>query len=209
MPTGYATDNVDFDDQFDPDVMGDGPTAPGYAVGGVPLRYAAVAYGTRGPDTGYSADGVGDLANLWAKKGSAVYASSTLGLPDLIYANQTGTTSPQTATAAFTMYRDGSTTTFPAGPPSAWFAGSNPTVGDGYDVEFSVISGIGSGTINGDPLDTRLRLNTSRALSLSVQQVTSGARSASRQIRIRLYRRSDNALLVTRSTTLEAEADIS
>lgn len=209
MPTGYATDNVDFDDQFDPDVMGDGPTAPGYAVGGVPLRYAAIVYGTRGPDTGYSADGVGDLANLWAKKGTAVYVSSSLGLPDLIYANQTGSSPPQTATVSFSLLRNGSTTTFPDSGPAAWFPGSNPTVGDGYDVEFSVISGNASGTLSGSILDTRLQLNVARGLTLSVTRNTSGAVTATRQIRIRVYRRSDNALVVTRVINLEAEADIS
>lgn len=209
MPTDYATVGVDFDDQFDPDVMGDGPAAPGYAVGDVPLRYAAIAYGIRGPDTGYSADGVGDLANLWAKKGTAVYVSSSLGLPDLIEDYQVGSSPPQTATVSFSLFRDGSTTASPSGGPGAWFAGSNPTVGDGYDVEFSVISGNASGTLSGSILDTRLQLNTARGLTLSYTRTTSGALRARRQIRIRVYRRSDNALVVTRFINLEAEADIS
>lgn len=70
---GYNTNNVNFDDQFDPDVQGDGPTASNYKVAGVPAKYADIKHGTKGPDCGYKEAGV-DLSNKWAKKGSAVYA---------------------------------------------------------------------------------------------------------------------------------------
>lgn len=63
---------IAFADLFDPDVMGDGPTAPGYMVNGVPLRFAALKYGTKRADVGYAENGI-DVSNKWAAKGTAVY----------------------------------------------------------------------------------------------------------------------------------------
>ena len=75
MATGQRVNNVPFEDLFDPDVTGDGPAAPGYRDSlGRPLRFAHIQYGSRGPDTGRRAPGVGDLAALWAAKGTARYA---------------------------------------------------------------------------------------------------------------------------------------
>jgi hypothetical protein len=76
MPTGYLdAAGVDFDDRFDPDVIGDGPQAPFLLkLDGTPMRYAALAYGVKGPDVGYqNAAGV-DVSNMWAAKGTAVYS---------------------------------------------------------------------------------------------------------------------------------------
>lgn len=71
--SGYKSNNLDFDNQFDPDVVGDGPTAPQYKVNGVALKYANIKYGTKGPNCGYAENGV-DLSNKWAAKGTASYA---------------------------------------------------------------------------------------------------------------------------------------
>lgn len=73
MPSGYRSGGVDFDELFDPDVMGNGPTAPGYRANGQALRYAHIQYGSKGPDVGRREGGV-DISNKWARKGSAVYA---------------------------------------------------------------------------------------------------------------------------------------
>ncbi len=72
MPTEFASDNVDFDDLFDPDIVGNGPQATWLENNGVPLRYAALSYGTKRADVGYDDAGV-DVSNLWAAKGTAVY----------------------------------------------------------------------------------------------------------------------------------------
>lgn len=78
MGTNYKTAGVDFDSQFDPDVVGDGPAAPKYTVDGTPLKYADISYGTKGPDCGYSDSG-GDLSLKWAAKGTASYALPIAG----------------------------------------------------------------------------------------------------------------------------------
>ena len=77
MAKGYASASVDFDALFDPDVMGDGPPATGYASNGVALRYAALKYGTKRADVGFRTNGV-DVANLWAAKGTAAYSIAGL-----------------------------------------------------------------------------------------------------------------------------------
>lgn len=64
---------INFDDLFDPDVVGDGPTAPGYKRAGVPLRYADIKYGSKRANVGYAENEV-DLSNKWAAKGTARYA---------------------------------------------------------------------------------------------------------------------------------------
>lgn len=72
MASGYRINGYDFDDLFDPDVMGDGPTASGYRRSGQPLRYAHIQYGQKRGDVGYRSGGV-DVSNLWAAKGTATY----------------------------------------------------------------------------------------------------------------------------------------
>lgn len=63
---------VAFTDLFDPDIVGDGPSAPGYMVAGVPLKFADIKYGSKRADVGYAESGV-DLSNKWAGKGTASY----------------------------------------------------------------------------------------------------------------------------------------
>lgn len=65
----------DFDDLFDPDVIGDGYTATFLRrADGTPLRYASASYGSVRADVGArDATGV-DVARRWAAKGTAVYA---------------------------------------------------------------------------------------------------------------------------------------
>lgn len=77
MAKGYASAGVDFDELFDPDVMGDGPAAAGISSNGTPLRYAALQYGTKRADVGYRVNGA-DVSNLWAAKGTAAYTISGL-----------------------------------------------------------------------------------------------------------------------------------
>lgn len=72
MASGHRYGQVDFDDLFDPDIIGDGPVANGYAAKNVGVRYAHVRYGTRRADVGYRIGGQ-DVASLWAAKGTATY----------------------------------------------------------------------------------------------------------------------------------------
>jgi hypothetical protein len=73
----FWANGVNFDDLFDPDVIGDGPTMSLWN-NGPPLRYAALKYGQQRADVGFSQSGV-DAAHLWAAKGTAVYALAVDG----------------------------------------------------------------------------------------------------------------------------------
>jgi hypothetical protein len=73
MAYPYNNRNIPLTDLFDPDVMGDGPTAPNLKVAGVPLRFAHIKYGSKRANVGYTEKGV-DVSNKWAAKGTARYA---------------------------------------------------------------------------------------------------------------------------------------
>lgn len=76
MTSGYRNSaGTDTDNLFDPDVVGDGPSATGYKKSdGTLLKYAAAKYGTVGPNTGYRLSNGVDIATLWAVKGTAKYS---------------------------------------------------------------------------------------------------------------------------------------
>ncbi|RPE74628.1 hypothetical protein [Vulcaniibacterium tengchongense] len=107
MAKGYRSGGVDFDDLFDPDVIGDGPAVPNLRSGGAPLRYAALKYGQKRADVGYRQDGV-DVSSLWAAKGTAVYKLSFDGI-SVSASNQAKTNSggTTTATALLWMHANG------------------------------------------------------------------------------------------------------
>ncbi len=79
MASGIKSREVDFDDLFDPDIIGDGPVANGLKRGGTALHYANIIYGTRRADVGIKHAGT-DVAALWAAKGTAVYVDLS-GIP--------------------------------------------------------------------------------------------------------------------------------
>lgn len=91
MAKDYRSAGLDFDDQFDPDIVGDGPTAPQYKVNGTPLKYADIKYGSKGPNCGYAENNV-DLSNKWAAKGTARYALPIDG--ESFIAHSSGLNSP-------------------------------------------------------------------------------------------------------------------
>lgn len=99
MAKGIQIDGADFDDLFDPDVVGDGPSAPALTVDGVALKYAALAYGTKLADIGIHQDHV-DVTNLWAAKGTAVYALPFHGKG---YARSAAASSGQTGTISASL----------------------------------------------------------------------------------------------------------
>ena len=75
MASNYKNSSgVDFDSLFDPDVQGDGPTAATFKLpNGSLLKYANIAYGSKGPDVGYKLSNGVDVSNLWAAAGTAQY----------------------------------------------------------------------------------------------------------------------------------------
>lgn len=85
MPSPYKAGGVNFDDLFDPDVVGDGSTAPPFKSGGMPIKYAAIQHGAKRANVGFRIDGV-DVSNLWAAKGSATHSlpfdGQSFNMPD-------------------------------------------------------------------------------------------------------------------------------
>lgn len=112
MASGHRVNNVDFDDLFDPDITGDGPVALGYGRqdNGQRLRYAHIQYGSKGPDVGRRQGGV-DISNLWARKGSAVYALGFNGKSYAAFSQApTNATPPPTASLQLAINSDGTWT---------------------------------------------------------------------------------------------------
>lgn len=206
MTTNYARAAVDFVRLFDPDVIGDGPPAVGYAVGGVPMRFAHIQYGSKGPDVGYAIEGIGDISNLWAAAGTASYINQS-ALPDLISDVQVGQTGPVTSNAFFDLHRNGTCTFFPLGS-SNWKIPTAATAGDDYDVQFTQAGGNMLGSLSGT-LAIWMRLNTSRGVWLQFEKNGVGSQTARRIILVQLRRRSDGVIVYSSTVTLEAESDIS
>lgn len=211
MTVGFRNSaGVDFDLLFDPYITGTAPAATGFTdAGGVDLagRYAPIVFGTKGPDVGFRNSAGVDLSNLWAAAGTARYVSSAY-LPEEIYAYANSTSGPLTVTTSLQLNRDGSVTTSPAGVAAPWYSAPGGTPGDDYDVRYSVLGGAG-GTLSGSALNTRLQLNVSRPLVLSLTKTTSGTGYASRNVQVEIIRRSDNVVVSVDSTVLRCEADIS
>lgn len=205
MTVGYKSVGVDFDDLFDPDIIGDGPSAAGYSVAGVALRYAALSYGSKRANVGYSIAGV-DVSNRWAAKGTAAYAVEGLDGKKLA-ASDGAITNQSTVMASGTVkiLNDGTWTvstatsqgagTVPLPNNGTWLP-AGATVSD-YEVEFSVTSS-GSGdrqVSNGAPAYSSA--STSRTASLTLPSISannSTARNAFGTVTIRLRRISTGAV---------------
>jgi hypothetical protein len=94
------------EDVYDPDMVGDGPTASIAGIGyknaaGVLLKFAKLSYGTAAANHGYRLADGRDFSALWAKKGTAVY---TLGFNGGSYASSRVRS---TASLALNMKSDG------------------------------------------------------------------------------------------------------
>ena len=204
--TTYNSQSVAWDDLFDFDIIGDGPQAVGYAANSVPMKYAALAYGTKRADIGYAINGV-DVSNLWAMKGSATYVSST-AVPSSLTIYQNSTTGPVTATVAFAYGRNGTTSYFDSGSgANVWNTPTGSTVGDAFDIRFTQVAGNTSGTLTAT-LNTWLQINATRSVTLAVTKTGAGSVTARRTIQVEIRRRSDGIVLATQTVYMEAEADI-
>lgn len=196
---------------FDPDIMGDGPTAPGFRGSGVPLKFASIAYGSKGPDVNKRSGGV-DISNKWAAAGTAVYVNLNT-FPDLIEDVQVGSSAPVTSSASFTFLRNGTFTWSPGGGGN-WGPLAIDT-GDAYDLRITKLTGSNSaGDMSGvlaDPLSgpVQVQLNTSASILLENKRNSVGANRARRILFIELVRRSDSVVVDSITTNLEAESEIS
>lgn len=210
MPTGYKSGGIDFDDLFDPYVTGTPPAATGYRVAGVDLagRYAPLVYGTQRADVGYRIAGGADVATLWAAKGTATYVDPNCGLPALIEAQANGTSGPLTATGAFNLLRNGTTSWSPPSSSSAWYPTGGATIGDLYEVRFTQTATNSIGTLTAT-LGTWLSLSATRSVSLAVTRTVVGETRAERTILVEIRRVGDVSVSASRSVDMVSIADIS
>ncbi|MEI2454579.1 hypothetical protein [Lysobacter firmicutimachus] len=189
--TGHRSGGVSFDDLFDPDLNGDGPTA-GFLrrIDGTPLRYAHIQYGAQRADVNRRSGGV-DVARLWAAKGTASYVSDG-GWGGRLVASDVGYPSAK-ATASFSFRSDGSTfwqSETGGGSGTGTWARSRP--GD-YDILFSLIYADSGGYLN-VTLDQWLPLTELRFVSLTVSASNGRQASANRTVRAQIRRRQDGRI---------------
>ena len=207
----HRHNGVPLHELFDPDIVGDGPAAPGFREGGVPLKFASITYGTKGPDVKKRSGGA-DISNLWAAAGTAVYVNLDT-FDELIESIQEGSSAPVTAYAGFTFNRNGTFTTT-MGSSGSWGPSAVDT-GDAYDLRITKLAGSNSiGTMTGMLADpsagpVQMQLSASRTILLEHVKLTSGSTRARRILFIELVRRSDSAVMDSITTNVEAEATIS
>lgn len=103
----FQQGGVNFDQLFDPDVMGNGPSVANMRAGGEPLRYAVIQYGSKRADVGYRVGG-SDVSNLWAAAGTAQYDLPFQGAQYSTFNQaQTGQGGLITSVVSFTVGPDG------------------------------------------------------------------------------------------------------
>ncbi|KRA15357.1 hypothetical protein [Lysobacter sp. Root604] len=217
MPSGFASIvggvEKDFEDLFDPDIAGDGPAALWLENGGVALKFAAIAYGTKGPDVGYDDGGV-DVSNLWAAKGTATYVIAGLQGKAMFSSDGPFTNQPSvTATVTLTLLTNGTWTASggnsfgnvaqPAPTSGTWLT-QGGSAGD-YDVRFDVVdSGNASRqVINGAPDWTSLANTIAVSLLLpSAPANNANEREANANLRVRVRRRSSGQVVSDTTLTM-------
>lgn len=188
MGSGQRSGGVDFDELFDLDVIGDGPTA-GFLrrLDGKPLRYAHIQYGTQRADVNRRTNGV-DWARMWAAKGTASYVSDG-GWGGRLMASDVRAGTAR-ANASFAFQPDGATrwsSETGGGTGTGVWARSRP--GD-YDILFTLIYADAGGYLN-VTLDQWLPLTELRLVSLTVSASRGRQATASRTVRAQIRRRQD------------------
>ncbi|MGN6655721.1 MAG: hypothetical protein ACTHJ9_10320 [Rhodanobacter sp.] len=215
MTSGVKSNNVDLDDLFDPDIVGDGPASAGVKSGGVPLKYAAIKYGTKRANVGILNAG-SDVSNLWAAKGTASYAlpinGQTFARKGQALTGQEGTI---TGTVQFTARADGTyavTTSASPGSPSTPASGTWQTQGGAasdYQVQFTLSAGSTSGTgstANTAPAYTSLATAQSASVTCTCPANDSGTYTWTYGLRIRIRRVSTGAVISDTTITMSASA---
>ena len=207
MPTGYRKGGVDFEDLFAPDIIGDGPICEKVKKGGVPLKFANIIHGSKGPDVGIREGGV-DISNKWAAAGTVSYLDPD-ALPSLMEDLASAPSGPVTATVAFYFNRNGSMTLDPTTyGPRDWRSPNVPDFGDDYEIRFTQTATNGSGTLTG-PLGSWLQINAARGLNLSITRSIAGSVTASRTVLVEIRAIGGSTILYSHSITMDPTADIS
>lgn len=215
MASGVKSAGVDLDDLFDPDVVGDGPSAPGVKSGGVPLKYAALKYGIKRANVGIANAGV-DASNLWAAKGTASYALPINGQhfsgSGQALSGQEGTI---TATAQFGANADGTYSVIGSGTnggSSVLASGSWRTQGGAssdYQIQFTLSAGSTSGTGstgNTAPAYTSLASGQAASVTCTCPANAPSTYTWTYGLRIRIRRVSTGVVISDTTITLSATA---
>lgn len=205
MPVGYRNAaGVDFDDLFDPDVQGDGPTASFLrTASGVPLRYADISYGSKGPNVGYRTSAGVDVSNLWAAKGTATYVTDG-GVPNLVSGAASLTVDEGGSAQAFVTFRTNRTAAWGgtgSGSSGTWLTAGNAA---DFDVRWDVVqppTGQFSGTTG-----QWLPINSDRQVQVQVS-VGPGPNDASSFVglRLRIRHRASGTVYVDKNVSLQAD----
>ncbi|MBT2767610.1 hypothetical protein J7J08_08155 [Stenotrophomonas sp. ISL-67] len=205
MAKGIRVNGVDTDDLFDGDVIGDGPTAPALTVNGVPLKYAALAYGAKRADIGLRQNNV-DVTNLWAAKGTASYSLPINGKSYSAH-NQSRSNSTGSAVATVTFLLDSTGSYRVLGTSTGGGNNANSLLAEGswlpagaaagdYTVQFAAAN-VGAASIsNGAPGYVSCATSRTIAASISVPAASLENQSAEVTLVIRL-RRSNGAVSTT------------
>lgn len=214
MASGVKSNGVDFDDLFDPDIMGDGPSAPGIQSRGVALRYAALKYGSKRANVGVANASI-DVSNLWAAKGSVAYSIAGLQGKHL-YVLDGGLTnqSAVSATASITISANGQWSAYggntdgavaqPAPTSGTWLV-SGGAASD-YQVLIDITSTGSADRVATTSAATWSALTQSRSASLELPPISGNnglVRDANASVRIRIRRASTGAVVSDTSATIQ------
>ena len=203
---------VAFADLFDPDIVGDGPTAPGYMVSGVPLKFAAIKYGSKRADVGYAEAGV-DVSNKWAAKGTAQYSHV---IPDPGYApvianyplsggsgsSFVSVTLAINADGNWSLSRSDSAGDHPNVATGAWFDPTGAGSGTPYQVQFDFTATQDDGATIVNSASAWIALSSARTWGASITALNNSAgKSLAGTLRIRIRRASDSVVLSDQSVS--------
>lgn len=219
MATGIRSGGVDFDDLFDPDTVGDGPVAAWLESGGVALKYARLAYGSKRADVGYRSSAGVDVSNLWAAKGTASYVIAGLD-GKVVSVGEVAATRQEVVNASAevnllnngTWSTTGGTSNGPADIPEPdsgpW--NTHGGVASDYDVQFDVTdSGHADRQVsNGAP--AWASLGSTRDVSIVLPSASGNnakSRAAIASVRIRVRRRSTGQVMSDSGVSLRVSTD--
>lgn len=199
MASGHRSGGVDFDDLFDPDVVGDGPVAAFLKrADGTPLRYAHIQYGAQRADVNRRSGGV-DVSKWWAAKGTAAYVGSG-GVPGKVMGSDVGY--PSAKAVASVTYRNTGIVAWEGtahGGGSGTWARSNP--GD-YDILFTEQPGGTTAGYLAGTLNQWLALSSSWTVSTSASASNGRQQTVSKFVRVQIRRRADGRIWVDYVTQL-------
>ncbi|MBD9478521.1 hypothetical protein [Pseudoxanthomonas sp. PXM02] len=215
MAKNIRSGGVDFDDLFDPDVMGDGPSATFLKSGGVPLKYAALSYGTKRADVGYRDSADVDVSNLWAAKGTALYSLPINGqryrVSNIVPPGQQGSAACRFRLTDTGEYRVIRTRTHGAALPDivGTFVPAGSVAAD-FRVRYTLTHTGGSvvgQAANTAPVFSAIGATTDVTVSVGPSGPSSGTRNSFDTILIEIQRIATGALVSSTTIYFETETD--